>query len=100
MNIHIKQLLVFLAAALLFFFMGWQVEQYAHRPPDTEDFAKVLEKRIHQAETDVEHVFRNASFLMSAISGELNKDSIDQFQEKPYTLLIYDENDSLLYWQV
>ena len=93
-----RQLLIFGALSLLFFIIGLQIERYAHREPDTIAYVRQLEEKLNETELEINTVFSNASFLMSAISGELGKDSIEHYNAKKYTLLIFNEEDSLLYW--
>lgn len=93
-----RQIVLSGVLALLFFITGLQIERYAHRVPNVADFIRQLEVKLHQAENEVATVFLNGSFLMSAIGGELNKDSIAIYNKKKFTLLIFNEDDSLLFW--
>jgi two-component system nitrogen regulation sensor histidine kinase NtrY len=93
-----RQLLLLALIAISCWFVGYQIERYAHHMPILSNYVEDLEKEVHNAESAINHVFSNASFLMQATNNELPQDSIDKYMKVPYTLLIYNDQDSLLYW--
>lgn len=98
MKAIIRKSIILLFSGIVLWCIGWQIEQLSNRPPDVAEYAKTLEKKLHSAEVEVNVVFNNASFLINAINKELGIDSIIAYEKLPYSLLIYNDSDSLLYW--
>lgn len=87
-----------LLLALVGFGLGWAIERHAHRPPDPSTYAQQMETALHQAESEVEGLFQNGALLLNAVEGYLLGDTVAKYIDKPYTLLIYNDHDSVVYW--
>lgn len=88
----------FLIAAALSFSFGLWLNGSALQAPDIAQAAEKIELKIQETESELSAVFNNASFVLQAAENILPDDSIKKYFDKPYTFLIYTEDDSLIYW--
>lgn len=91
-------ILSLLFASLLCFVLALWLQTPAQQAPDIAETAKRLEQKIQTAEQELDAIFNNAGFLLQATENDLSEDSIKKYQDVPYTLFIYNEYDSLIYW--
>lgn len=84
--------------AVLFFLLGRIIENSANQKPDIEYYRTILEDKLKEREQQVQTVFEQHSFLLGAIPGDLSIDSMHYYAQLPFTLLIYNDKDSLVYW--
>lgn len=87
-----------LIIAALGFLGGRIIEYYAHQEPDLTVYAQKLEQALHNAEKEVDGLFNNGSFLLNAVEGHVLSDTIAKYIKKPYTFIIYNDQDSIVYW--
>ncbi|BDS11097.1 sensor histidine kinase [Aureispira anguillae] len=87
-----------LMVAAIGFLSGRTIENYAHQTPDVATYAQDLEQALHQAEEEIEGLFNNGSFLLNAVEGYVLGDTIQKYINKPYTFIIYNDKDSIVYW--
>lgn len=87
-----------MAFALVSFVVGLAIERHAHRTPDPAVYAQRMEQALHKAEAEIEGLFRNSSLLFNAVEGYILGDTVAKYIDKPYTLLIYNDRDSVVYW--
>ena len=84
--------------ALLLLGLGYLVQYYAHSIPDIQRYEKQLEDKLMETEKELNWLMQDRDFLVNAIEGTLLSDSVSYYMDKPYTLIIYDEKDSLRWW--
>lgn len=84
--------------ALMCFGLGELVERAAQSNLEIVESQIALEKQLHETEEEVSSLFTNSTFLVNAIEGYLLEDTIQKYIDKPYTIIIYDDNDSIVYW--
>ncbi len=87
-----------MTVAVLCTLLGLVVEQKAHKSPDVQAYATALETQLHQSEEELERLFNNGSFLLNAVEGFVLSDTIQKYLQKPFTFIIYDDQDSMVYW--
>ncbi|MDC0230326.1 ATP-binding protein [Aureispira] len=87
-----------LLLASIGFTAGLIIENYAHQTPDVGQYAQELEKELHETEKEIEELFNNGSFLLNAVEGYVLSDTILKYINKAYTFIIYNDNDSIVYW--
>jgi len=87
-----------LLLALLGFVTGRIIETYAHQAPEVKTYVKDMEQALHQAEQEIDGLFNNGSFLLNAVEGYVLSDTIEKYINKPYTFIIYNDQDSIVYW--
>lgn len=87
-----------LALAVVSFVIGLAIERHAHQVPDPTTYAQRMELALHSAEAEIEDLFRNSSLLFNAVEGYILGDTVAKYINKPYTLLIYNDHDSVVYW--
>lgn len=84
--------------AIIGLFAGRAIENYAHQAPDVNAYAQQIERALHQYEQEIEGLFNNGSFLLNAVEGYVLGDTIRKYINKPYTFIIYNDKDSIVYW--
>ncbi len=84
--------------AFFAFVLGFVIEQAADRSPDAATYTDDLEQQLHRTELEIEQLFDNSNFMYNAVEGFLVEDTIVKYINKPYTLIIYNDNDSIVYW--
>ncbi|MGH1338907.1 MAG: ATP-binding protein [Aureispira sp.] len=87
-----------LLLAIFGFSIGGIIEKRAHRAPDPADYIEQIEQELHQAEAEIEGLFNNGALLLNAVEGYILGDTVTKYINKPYTLLIYNDHDSVVYW--
>lgn len=87
-----------LLVAVLGFTIGQAIEHYAHQRPEVSTYVKDMEQALHQAEQEIDGLFNNGSFLLNAVEGYVLIDTIKKYINKPYTFIIYNDQDSIVYW--
>jgi signal transduction histidine kinase len=103
-NLNASRQLIFrpilwcLLLAVLGFSMGNIIENRAHQPPDPAVYIEQIEAELHQAEQEIEGLFNNGALLLNAVEGYVLGDTVTKYIDKPYTLLIYNDRDSVVYW--
>ncbi|WP_052592057.1 sensor histidine kinase [Aureispira sp. CCB-QB1] len=100
---QLKQILfnsisICLLLAILGFATGQVIENYAHQAPNVATYAQNMEQALHQAEKEIDGLFNNGSFLLNAVEGYVLSDSVEKYINKPYTFIIYNDQDSIVYW--
>ncbi|WMX12483.1 ATP-binding protein [Aureispira sp. CCB-E] len=100
---QLKQILfnsisICLLLAVLGFATGQVIENYAHQAPNVATYAQNIEQALHQAEKEIDGLFNNGSFLLNAVEGYVLSDSVEKYINKPYTFIIYNDQDSIVYW--
>lgn len=98
MRFLIKYWLVLAIVTVSSLILATILEHNAHYPPDVEEYARNLENELRKTETEVENLFANGTFLLNAIEGYIANDTIQKYAPKPYTFIIYKDNDSIVYW--
>jgi len=93
-----RQLLFFIGIGVTFWLAAFFIENYAKRKADNDQLARDFENRLHKAESELLALFQNETFISSAVKRDISNDSISVLEQKPYTFLIFSENDSLLFW--
>ncbi|MCH2021324.1 MAG: ATP-binding protein [Saprospiraceae bacterium] len=84
--------------AILGFIGGAIIEKHAHQSPDVALYAQELEEKLHESEKEIDDLLNNGSFLLNAVEGYVHSDTIEKYINKPYTFIIYNDNDSIIYW--
>ena len=97
-SIFFNKIAFCLSIALIGTLIGLFVEKKAHKSPDVAEFAASLETALHQSEEELERMFNNGSFLLNAVEGYVLSDTIQKYLQKPFTFIIYDDRDSMVYW--
>lgn len=87
-----------LLLAILGFSVGRTIELHAHQEPNPANYVTQIEKELHQAEADIERLFNNGALLLNAVEGYILGDTVAKYINRPYTLLIYNDLDSVIYW--
>ena len=87
-----------LLLAILGFAVGQAIENYAHQAPEVKTYVKKMEQALHQAEQEIDGLFNNGSFLLNAVEGYVLSDTVQKYIDKPYTFIIYNDQDSIVYW--
>jgi two-component system nitrogen regulation sensor histidine kinase NtrY len=87
-----------LICASVGFLSGYIIENYAHKEPDVQVYANQIEQELHKAEAEIEDLFNSGSFLLNAVEGYVLGDTVKKYINKPYTFIIYNDNDSIVYW--
>ncbi|MBL4651120.1 MAG: GHKL domain-containing protein [Aureispira sp.] len=87
-----------LLLAVFGFVAGRMIEVYAHQAPQVKTYVKEMEQVLHQAEQEVDGLFNNGSFLLNAVEGYVLSDTVKKYIDKPYTFIIYNDRDSIVYW--
>lgn len=77
---------------------GWLIEHAAHQEPDVASYAKAMEDELHSIETEIDNLFHNGSFLLNAVEGYVLGDTVKKYVTRPYTFIIYNDKDSVVYW--
>ncbi|MCP4441675.1 MAG: HAMP domain-containing histidine kinase [Aureispira sp.] len=98
MKFLIRYWIVLGIVTVLSFVLATTLERNAHYPPNVEEYAQNLEKELRKAELEVEQMFSNRTFLLNAIDGYIADDTIRNYAPKPYTFIIYNDKDSIIYW--
>ncbi|MCH2045900.1 MAG: ATP-binding protein [Saprospiraceae bacterium] len=98
MHLFLNKYLLLIFAILVCALTGYQIERLAKQAPNVEDYAKSFENKLHKTEEEFNRVIKDKNFLDLAVNELLSEDSIVQYQAKPFTLLIYSEYDSLIFW--
>jgi len=88
----------FILLTLIGFWVGSIIEQAAQEGPDLEQYQADLENELHRVEKEIGSVFNNGSFLLNAVEGYVLEDTVIKYNKKPFTLIIYNDNDSIVYW--
>jgi two-component system nitrogen regulation sensor histidine kinase NtrY len=88
---------LFLTGTTLWY-TGYLIEKNASIAPDLKNALKEFESKLHRSELEINNLFNNSSFLVNALKNEFSQDSITSYENLPYTILIYNDSDSLLYW--
>ena len=83
---------------LLFILSANTLENWAYRSPDLPEAAQELASQLAFWEQDLEQRIERREFLMRSVDNEWSEDSLAVYNALPYTLLIYNESDSLIYW--
>lgn len=83
---------------LLFILSANTLENWAYRSPDLPEAAQELASQLAFWEQDLEQRVERREFLMRSVDNEWSEDSLAVYNALPYTLLIYNESDSLIYW--
>jgi signal transduction histidine kinase len=97
-RILLNSISICLLLAVLGFAVGQIIETYAHQPPEVNTYVKEMEQALHQAEQEVDGLFNNGSFLLNAVEGYVLGDTVKKYIDKPYTFIIYNDQDSIVYW--
>jgi signal transduction histidine kinase len=87
-----------LALSIIGFSIGGIIEKSAHQVPDPTVYTSLIEAELHQAEAEIEGLFNNGALLLNAVEGYVIGDTVAKYINKPYTLLIYNDRDSIVYW--
>lgn len=87
-----------LVLSIIGFSIGGIIEKYAHQVPDPTAYTSLIEAELHEAETEIEGLFNNGALLLNAVEGYVIGDTVAKYINKPYTLLIYNDRDSIVYW--
>lgn len=100
---QLKQILfnsisICLLLAIFGFAAGRMIEIYAHQAPEVENYVQDMEQALHQAEQEIDGLFNNGSFLLNAVEGYVLSDTVKKYIDKPYTFIIYNDQDSIVYW--
>jgi signal transduction histidine kinase len=74
------------------------IEQVAKSDLDIIQNQIDLEAELHRTEEEISELFSNSTFLVNAIEGYILNDTIQKYIDKPYTVIIYNDNDSIIYW--
>jgi signal transduction histidine kinase len=80
------------------FVAGQIIETYAHQAPKVKTYVKDMERALQQAEQEIDGLFNNGSFLLNAVEGYVLSDTVEKYVNKPYTFIIYNNRDSIVYW--
>ncbi len=78
--------------------LGYLSQQKAATPLSMDYYTQQLSDAIQKEENEVMNVFFNGSFILNAIQNSYSLDTLKAYEKKPYTLLIFDQSDSLIYW--
>ena len=97
-NQALKQFILFSFFSILLWVISWQIEKFSSRTPDVKGFAQKLEKKLHAVEEEVNGLFQSKNFINRAIDNDFDLDSVKKYEEKPYSILIYNKADTLIYW--
>ncbi len=84
--------------AAIFSACGLLIVKASHQKPDVGQYCQQLEDALHKSEEELEGLFNNGSFLLNAVEGYVQADTIEKYLQKPFTFIIYDDKDSLIYW--
>ena len=98
MKLAFKQFIILFFSGLVLWLFALQIEMYSIRTPIVADYVKDLENTLHKSESEINAIFNNTNFLISAAIKELSVDTITKYERLKYSLLIYNDSDSLLYW--
>jgi len=60
--------------------------------------AEKVEGRLHEYETQVDRFLQDTSLLLKLASGKSQEKDIQQVSTKPYTILLYNQKDQLIFW--
>lgn len=97
-QLNFRPILWCLFLAALGFSIGGIIETHAHKEPDPAIYIAEIEQELHQAEAEIEGLFNNGALLLNAVEGYMLGDTVTKYINKPYTLLIYNDRDSVVYW--
>lgn len=85
-------------SGVLLFALGFWVERVAKYPPDISYYKDALQKQVSRYEREILDLFANGTFILNAVQNSPNIDTLKAYEARPYTFLIFDDKDSLLYW--
>lgn len=85
-------------SACVNFLLGYALQRIAQSPPDVAAYTARLQKTVQRYETEVLNLFYNGTFILNAVQNTSNLDTLKHYEQQPYTVLIFDEYDSLVYW--
>lgn len=88
----------YITFSILGFLGGWLIEEAAHQQPDVSNYVTSIEQKLHASEAEVNSLFYNTSFLVNAVEGYVLGDTIEKYIDRPYTFIIYNDKDSVVYW--
>jgi signal transduction histidine kinase len=94
----LKRKILWLWSGLLLLLLGYWLEQGAKQPPDMAFYQQSLQRRVQQYEAEILDLFANGTFVLNAVQSLQTRDTLDVYERKPYTFLIFDGQDSLIYW--
>lgn len=97
-QLFLHPIAIILYCAALGFSIGRLIELKAGEAPNVGQFSQELEQELHQAENEIHGLFNNGSFLLNAVEGYLLGDTVKKYINKQYTFFIYDDKDSVIYW--
>lgn len=60
--------------------------------------ANKVEKQLHQYEREVDRLLKDTSLIFKLASGSCKEKVVQNISNKPYILLLYNQNDQLLFW--
>ena len=95
---HNHLLLCLLTLFGLHFGLGYLSQRKAAAPLSMDYYAQQLSNAIQKEEAEVMNVFFNGTFILNAVQNSHSLDTLKVYEKKPYTLLIFDQSDSLVYW--
>jgi two-component system, NtrC family, nitrogen regulation sensor histidine kinase NtrY len=98
MKLAFRQFFLLFLTGIILWGAAFLIERRSKEEPDIQKFVNNFEKTLHKFESEVEYLFSNASFLINAVNRELALDTIYSYEKMPYSILIYNDADSLLYW--
>jgi len=93
-----RKIFFLLSLSCTLWILALLIEKYAKRKADNSELALDFESRLHDSEKELALIFDNKVFIEKAINKKLDVDTVNFYEQKTYTFLIFGENDSLLYW--
>ena len=98
MNKTLKSSLIFFGIGLIFWLVAQTIETYAKRNPNQDKLALDFENKLQKIEKEVNLLFADNQFLSKVINKKIEADSVEFYEQKAFTFLVFGENDSLIYW--
>ena len=95
-----KKQLYLIGLTLLFLFLALGFDFYNQRTVETQQYASIIEKHLHENEEEIESFFEEKEFIGRQLSNKSTSEDfakIESLYKKDYTLCIYLE-DSLAFW--
>jgi two-component system, NtrC family, nitrogen regulation sensor histidine kinase NtrY len=87
-----------LFGGILLFVLGFWLERAAKYPTDIKYYKETLQNEVSRYEREILDLFGNGTFILNAVQNSPNIDTLKAYEARPYTFLIFDDRDSLLYW--
>ncbi len=85
-------------ALFLCFAFGLWLQRAAQAPADVDYYRERLQEAVSAQEAEVLGLFSNGAFILNAVDGLFTPDTLAVYEARSYTISIYDERDSLIFW--